>query len=128
MKRSLVVLVVLFAGLLRAQITADSLISFIYQNWPDVREYIEENVPSYAKTIEQDTVLSSYLRIWKAYSGARLLEVHSGTNILAIIGLSNSGGVVLDTFKVDEYYFICSKPITAIPDYWNKVLRRLESQ
>ena len=128
MKKFLVLLACLFVVNIQAQVSTDSLISYIYETWPDTRPYIEANDASYIKVIELDTVISEYLRVWKAYNGARLLEIHAGTNIIAIVGLSNAGGVVADTFKVDPYYFIFSKPGTEIPSYWNKPLRKLESQ
>ena len=128
MKKLLIISFLIFVSCIKAQVSSDSLVKYIYNAWPTTREYIESNDNSYVKVVQLDTVISPYLRIWKAYNGARLLEVHAGTNIIVIVGLSNTSGVVADTFKLDDYYFICSKPITEIPGYWNKPLRKLESQ
>ena len=63
MKKLLIISFLIFVSCIKAQVSSDSLVKYIYNSWPETREYIELNDDSYTKVVELDTVLSAYLRV-----------------------------------------------------------------
>ena len=110
--------------------TSDSVIvNYLYNNFPNTQEYIEANKLDVYKIVQADSVYSEYVRSWKAFNGVRLLEIHAGSNIIAICGLPNKeGGVLSDTYNEDAYFFIGPNIRGSIPAHYDRVLRRLEQQ
>lgn len=121
-----IIFCLLFTGTIFAQ---DSLIvDYIYKHFPETRPYIEVQKAETYALVTLDTTLSDYVRVWKAYNGLRLCEIHAGLDIIAIVPLGKKDGIVLDTFKDDEYLFLGEFSGDDIPNHYNKVIRKIEEK